>query len=98
MNFYNIVYMTYSVIQPTEDCTVDERGDDFEHSVSDQVEVIMVKEEPEYKKTEVEEDSKWLDTRQEEDNIMQSEQTEIDFLPPDDEIKPAICTEPPIIR
>jgi hypothetical protein len=61
----------------------------------------MVKEEPEYKKTEVEEDSKWLDTRQESDNIMQTEQTEIDLVPPDDGIKPASCTapiEPPIIR
>ncbi|PNF24796.1 hypothetical protein B7P43_G15252 [Cryptotermes secundus] len=86
--------------EPTEDCTDDER-EDFEHSVSDQVEVIMVKEEPEYKKTEVEEDSKWLDARQEEDNIMQTEQTGIDLLPPDDEIKSAVCTapiEPPIIR
>ncbi|PNF24797.1 hypothetical protein B7P43_G15252 [Cryptotermes secundus] len=85
--------------EPTEDCTDDER-EDFEHSVSDQVEVIMVKEEPEYKKTEVEEDSKWLDARQEEDNIMQTEQTGIDLLPPDDEIKSAVCTapiEPPII-
>jgi hypothetical protein len=61
----------------------------------------MVKEEPEYKKTEVEEDCKWLDTRQEEDSIMQTEQTEVDFLPLDDGMKPAVCSapiEPPVIR
>jgi hypothetical protein len=61
----------------------------------------MVKEEPEYKKTDSEEDCKWLDATQEEDSIMQTEQTEVDLLPPDEGTKPADCTtpiEPPVIR
>lgn len=59
----------------------------------------MVKEEPDDKGTDVYEDSGWHDTRLEEDN-MQTEQTEIDLLPPDDEVKSEGCTtmEPPVIR
>jgi hypothetical protein len=61
----------------------------------------MVKEEPEYKKIDIEEDIKWLDTRQEEDSIMHTEETEVDFLPPDEGIKSPVCStpiEPPVIR
>jgi hypothetical protein len=59
----------------------------------------MVKEEPDDKNIEVYEDRGWNDTTAEEDN-MQTEQTEIDLLPPDDEVKSEGCTtmEPPVIR
>jgi hypothetical protein len=60
----------------------------------------MVKEEPEEKSIGVNEDSKWYDTKLEEDNTVETEQSEFDLVPPDDEIKSEVCAsiEPPVIR
>ncbi|XP_021914855.1 uncharacterized protein LOC110827459 isoform X5 [Zootermopsis nevadensis] len=93
---------TTAVTPPTErseECTVAERRDVFENSPSGKVEVIMVKEEPDEKGTEVYEDKGWHHTSLVEDN-MQTEQTEIDLLPLDDEVKSESCTtmDPPVIR
>ncbi|XP_021914852.1 uncharacterized protein LOC110827459 isoform X3 [Zootermopsis nevadensis] len=92
---------TTAVTPPTErseECTVAERRDVFENSPSGKVEVIMVKEEPDEKGTEVYEDKGWHHTSLVEDN-MQTEQTEIDLLPLDDEVKSESCTtmDPPVI-
>lgn len=60
----------------------------------------MVKEEPVCKKTETEDESKWLDSSQEEDNALHTEEAEVNLLPPDD-INTAICSTPvipPVIR
>lgn len=78
--------------EDTDDCIAAVRSDDFEHSLSSQVEVV-VKEEPECKKTEPEDESRWLDTSQGEDNVMQTEEAEVDLLPHDD-INSAICSTP----
>lgn len=93
--------MLYSFLffKDTDDCVAAVRSDDIEHSLSSQVEVV-VKEEPECQKTESEDESRWLDTSREEDNVMQTEEAEVDLLPPDD-ISSAICSTPivpPVIR
>ena len=52
------------------------------------------------KKTETEDESKWLDSSQEEDNALHTEEAEVNLLPPDD-INTAICSTPvipPVIR
>ena len=94
-----ILFFFFFFFKDTDDCVAAVRSDDIEHSLSSQVEVV-VKEEPECQKTESEDESRWLDTSREEDNIMQTEEAEADLLPPDD-INSAICSTPivpPVIR
>ncbi|XP_069684272.1 uncharacterized protein [Periplaneta americana] len=91
---------TTVVEERSEERTGVQRREIYEHSPADQLEVIMVKEEPQEEIAAGDEDSRWQDTSIEEENVMQAEETELDLISPGDRIKSEDCgsIEPPVLR
>ncbi|XP_069684297.1 uncharacterized protein [Periplaneta americana] len=87
-------------VKRSEERTGVQRREIYEHSPADQLEVIMVKEEPQEEIAAGDEDSRWQDTSIEEENVMQAEETELDLISPGDRIKSEDCgsIEPPVLR
>ncbi|XP_069684281.1 uncharacterized protein [Periplaneta americana] len=90
---------TTVVEERSEERTGVQRREIYEHSPADQLEVIMVKEEPQEEIAAGDEDSRWQDTSIEEENVMQAEETELDLISPGDRIKSEDCgsIEPPVL-